>query len=191
MLTPDNLSRLLKATPLFILILSGIIWFTSENQNQTLSSNTPEEKQAPDITLINTQTTHYDASGTPQYKLSAERLEHFKDSEVVHLASPKLQANQQNDLWQVTSKNGLADLKSDKITLSNQVIIDRQSKLQPLRITTSTVTIQTKEKTVENDVLTELTSSNSQITTQGFHTNLNTGETLLKAKVRGTHVIQE
>ncbi|GLQ31297.1 LPS export ABC transporter periplasmic protein LptC [Litoribrevibacter albus] len=191
MITKEKLIQIFKIGPFILAAIALLFWLNLQEENASIQTSRTNITDAPDLTLINSSSKHYDENGQQQYRLTASKIDHYKDERTAVFQQPRLFNNQQGTEWTAEAEQGQANLDSDIIVLKDQVKIDRNTADQTVRLRTSELSIDTKQNIAENDVLTVIHSGNSYIESKGFQTNLNTNETLLKANVRGTHDVQK
>lgn len=191
MITKAKLQQFIKTSPLLLAAITLLFWLSFQEEGTNIQPVQLSDNNAPDLVLINSVSTHYDESGHQQYRLTASQIDHFQESHIALLEMPHL-VNHANDAqWQAKALSGRADLNSDTLFLKDQVKIDKVSTTETISLRTSELSIDTKNNTAENDVLTVIHSGPSYIESHGFFTDLNTSETLLKSNVRGTHDVQK
>ncbi len=188
---PDKLIKTLKTLPIFVATLGIIVWLSLSEEGDKVITQSYQPQSTPDLTLINSKSDHYNETGQVQYHLIADQIDHYKKDDMAYLTNPDLTSKQADSEWHATSLSGEVDLKTDQITLNDQVVINRSSADQSMKLRASTLTIHPNESIAENEVLTVITSGQSYVESKGFHTNLETGDTLLKSNVRGTHEVQK
>jgi len=186
----DKIQRIIKLGPLVISGLALIVWLSLQQEGDTISAPTGVSIDAPDLTLIDSVTHHYDESGALKYKLTASKVDHYKETDIAFFEEPDLISYTPEHQWTAQSNTGKADLNTDIITLKDQVKITHTSSDQSLILRTSLLDIDTKQNTADNEVLSVLHTGASFVESKGFFSNLTTGETLLKSNVRGTYVVQ-
>ena len=185
---------LLKIRQWITLVILGaislpvFIWVSFQEDKDSIAPASKTNNNAPNLTLINSTSYHFDETGNQQYELTADQIDHYEESEMAYFIHPSLTNYDEEATWNATSNTGQADLKTDIITLQNQVRIDRFEGDEQLTLRTSILDIDTVNNIAENDVLTVVHSGNSYMESKGFLSNFNTGETLLKSNVRGTYV---
>lgn len=191
MISKDKLKQIAKISPLILAGISFLFWVSLQEENNEIHSARLNTINAPDLTLINTTTQHYDETGHQQYHLTALKIDHYKDERKATFKNPKLESIKANSTWSVTAEQGQADLNSDIIVLKNQVRIEKESNTKKTTLRTSELSIDTHRKIADNNVLTVIHTGNSYIESKGFQTNFDTDETVLKENVRGTYDVQQ
>lgn len=188
----DKIIRAIKTLPVIVATVLIVVWLSWSEEGNKIVTASYQPQSTPDLMLINSASDHYNETGDLQYHLVANQIDHYKKDDLAYLIKPDL-TNQQPGLnWHASSLTGEANLKTDKITLNDQVeIVRTTADNQKLTLRASTLTIYPNENYAENDVLTIIHSANSYIETKGFRTDFESGDTLLKSNVRGTHEVQQ
>lgn len=187
-ITLNKIKQSLKTIILLASALFLLVWLSLNEEGDIISTTKKVDPNAPDLTLLNSVSVHYDETGEKKYQLISDKADHFKQNNMAYFEKPELTSYDQENTWHAKSNKGQANLKTDIIILEDQVKIDRITASEKLTLRTSILHLNTQENTAENEVLTVVHSGQSYIETKGFHSDFNTGETLLKSNVRGTYV---
>ena len=191
MISLEKLKQFIKSAPLVIAVLALFTWLSLQRDTTTIEQNQPQSFQGPDLTLINATSVHYGEQGAKEYTLTADQVDHYEDKNSVEFSKPFLTSIQQDQdqssvSWQASANSGLAELNDDKITLIDNVILNRDDEQQNVKLKTSELILLPNIKQAENDVMTVINSANSYVESKGIKADINTGELWFKSNVTGT-----
>ncbi len=167
-------------------------WLLSKVDEKPLSILQPE-RHDPDYFMTNFNATVMNAGGTPKYKMSATRLEHFPDDGSIDVTQPYFEYFRPHlSPWIVVADAGQIFNKGKLVHLNGKVIMERQkSNTEPyVKLVTRDLRIHTDTEYAETDAKVNVQSDNRQLQATGMRVNLAAGKLELRNKVTGTYGIK-
>ncbi len=131
-----------------------------------------------------------DEQGVPTYRLTAERLEHYGDTDTMELTRPTLVLHQPDGSdWHARAERGWVGRNGNLVRLSGNVVLVQPGKgdREPLRLTTEQLRIRPKKDYADTDEPVEITSHYSRTTAVGMQAFLREDRVILLSEVRGIH----
>lgn len=101
------------------------------------------------------------AGGKPARTLTANKMEHFRDTDITKLEQPFFRIHSQTEaVWEVVSEHGEISADGETLLLSGQVEIDRPvtPNVTAMHISTSNLRIKTDQDYAETDDAVKITS---------------------------------
>lgn len=182
-----NRSTLLST--LFLLVLAaGSFWlirhhlYRQEQNNKVLAS----------AYAINAKQTTTNQKGIVVSELLAKKVEQFDSRQLTLLTDPDYRYNSQGQaLWEVSADHGtIFHQENNLVVLKGHVIAKRfpNDKLEPLAISTSTLTIDPNKKMATTQAKVTIRQNENVITGMGMRANLKTGAIQLLSHIDSTIV---
>jgi lipopolysaccharide export system protein LptC len=128
------------------------------------------------------------AAGRPVYHLRAEHMAWFPNGDQLTLRRPQLDVTRDDGtLWVLTAEQGRTGSASDPILLTGEVIIQRvaSASQNPLKITTSDVTIKPDVRLAETGRPARIDGTGFRFETQGLTADFIDNRLELHSQVRG------
>ncbi len=160
-----------------------------ENGHQTPQA---DGDAAVDFYVIGARTVQYQDDGKLHYRMSADKLEHVKASDITLVSQPKLDLYRGSDLpWKVTSQRAEVSPGGVEVELIDDVRIARtDAKGRPTIITSSRMTVIPDKEYAQTQQAVRIVAANGVTTAQGMKAYLNDGRMLLQSNVRGQHEVR-
>lgn len=176
---------------ILVLIIATLTYKLSTSVDKPTAETDPNLRHDPDYFISNFKASMYDKSGAANYRITAQHLEHFPDTdtiEIQHLIIEYIDTVQQ--VWQATSETGIGYKNTEIMHLSGNVKIQRQTPDpdQLLVMETDKLHIDFTKKFASTDAKVKITGKNSTINAIGMDVNLETGTLSLKSQARGHYV---
>jgi lipopolysaccharide export system protein LptC len=180
----NNRQTVLTALLLLCAVLSG--WHVL--QERTVTQRPDVSRLGSDVFVENMDLQLINEHGRLQYRVMAERMEHFPYDDHAELVRPVLHVFKNDQpTWQIESEQGKVASGYKTVRLLGQVEIRRLAgpEIRPLSIVTSDllVTPQQRTATTENSIV--IQSGRYRIESVGLQADLINNRLELKSRVRG------
>jgi lipopolysaccharide export system protein LptC len=155
----------------------------------------PQAVQPPpsvDFFIENARSRQFQADGSLRYELTAERLEHLRDSDISLLSQPDLLIHRLNEQpWRVRSLRGEVAPQGSQVELIDAVRIEQTTPQNRFtRLTTSRLTIFPEREYAETAQPVRIENPDGVTTATGMQAYVNEGRVLLLSNVRGQHDVR-
>jgi lipopolysaccharide export system protein LptC len=145
-----------------------------------------------DFYVIGARTVQFQDDGKLHYRMTANKLEHVKSSDITLLSQPRLNLYRGSELpWKVTSQRAEVSPGGVEVELIDKVRIARtDAKGRPTIITSSRMTVIPDKEYAQTQQAVRIVAANGVTTAQGMKAYLNDGRMLLQSNVRGQHEVR-
>ncbi|MBA4244362.1 LPS export ABC transporter periplasmic protein LptC [Pseudomonas sp. KHPS1] len=145
-----------------------------------------------DFYVIGARSVQYQDDGKLHYRMTADKLEHIKSTDITLIEMPKLDLYRGGELpWNVTSKRAEVSPGGAEVELIDEVRIARtDAKNRPTIITSSRMTVIPDKEYAQTKQAVRIVAANGVTTAQGMKAYLNDGRMLLQSNVRGQHEVR-
>lgn len=161
----------------------------------------PENRSSPqqaaddetvDFYVVGARTVQYQEDGKLHYRMTADKIEHIKDSDITHVSQPKLDLFRGTNLpWKVTSQRAEVSPGGVEVELIDDVRIERtDAKNRPTIITSSRMTVIPDKEYAQTEQAVRIVAANGVTTAQGMKAYLNDSRMILQSNVRGQHEVR-
>jgi len=174
-----------------LLIAAYSSWLLSTFKSVTQKEQT-KERHISDYYLDEITATLMDARGKPRYRLTANRLDHYPDTDTIEMTQPVLKVlTKKQPGWKITSESGVILNSGDEIHLHGKVTIKQEARAkQPATyLFTRNLRIQVSNEYAETDEDVKITHDSNQLTGTGMKLYLGKSRLELLANGRGTYVV--
>ena len=161
-------------------------WLLSTEQKRQVAE--PEEDKFIDLFIKNFTLSSTNESGNTVYTLKANRLEHYRDSEISQIFDPEINIPQAESHWLITAKTGEIDNKQILIRLKNNVIMKNTDSEVPFEISAQSMTINTETQIIESDQSVNIRNGSLNLVSNGMHYDNRERQLRLLSDVNGTYV---
>ncbi|MFI8745367.1 LPS export ABC transporter periplasmic protein LptC [Pseudomonas sp. NPDC077186] len=147
---------------------------------------------AVDFYVLGARTVQFQDDGKLHYRMTADKLEHIKSTDITLVDTPKLDLYRGNELpWKVTSQRAEVSPGGVEVELIDKVRIARtDAKGRPTIITSSRMTVIPDKEYAQTQQAVRIVAANGVTTAQGMKAYLNDGRMLLLSNVRGQHEVR-
>lgn len=175
-----------------IAVLVAALGYWNIAPNGDRQAQSTESDNAIDFYVIGARTVQFQDDGKLHYRMSADKLEHVKASDVTLVSQPKLDLYRGSDLpWKVTSQRAEVSPGGVEVELIDDVRIARtDAKGRPTIITSSRMTVIPDKEYAQTQQAVRIVAANGVTTAQGMKAYLNDGRMLLQSNVRGQHEVR-
>lgn len=180
----NNRQTLLTTLLLVCAVLSG--WHVLKED--TLAERPDVSTLGSDVYVENMDMQLVNEHGRLQYRVLAERMEHFPYDGHAELVRPVLHVFKNDQpTWQIESEQGEVSSGYTTVRLLGQVEIRRLegSGSRPLSIVTSDLLIKPQEKTATTENTTVIQSGRYRLESVGLQADFTNNQLELKSRVRG------
>lgn len=145
-----------------------------------------------DFYAVGAHTVQFQEDGKLHYRMTADKLEHLKSTDVTQVENPKLDLYRGTDLpWKVTSKRAEVSPGGAEVELIDDVRIARtDAKNRPTIITSSRMTVIPDKEYAQTEQAVRIVAANGVTTAQGMKAYLNDSRMILQSNVRGQHEVR-
>lgn len=176
---------------ILVLIITTLTYRLSTSVDKPTAATDPSLRHDPDYFISDFKATMYDKSGAANYRITAQHLEHFPDTDTVeiqHLIVEYIDTTQL--VWQATAEAGIGYKNTEIMHLSGNVKIKRQTPDpdKNLVMETDKLRIDFANRRASTDTKVKITGKNSTINAIGMDVNLDTGTLSLRSRARGHYV---
>ncbi len=132
----DRVSMLVAAV-LLVLVTVTSYWYSREMRRPV--QRTPPSPGTPDFIVDQVVLTQFDETGQARYKLFAERLTHFTESDDIELGKPRLVSLQPDrPQLQASSRSARVTNAGEKVLMQGDVLVQRAPRASEPRLTIRT-----------------------------------------------------
>ncbi|ERI50468.1 lipopolysaccharide ABC transporter permease LptC [Pseudomonas sp. EGD-AK9] len=151
-----------------------------------------DSDNAVDFYVVGARTVQFQDDGKLHYRMTADKLEHVKASDITLVSMPKLDLYRGSELpWKVTSQRAEVSPGGVEVELIDDVRIARtDAKDRPTIITSSRMTVIPDKEYAQTEQAVRIVAANGVTTAQGMKAYLNDGRMLLQSNVRGQHEVR-
>ena len=145
-----------------------------------------------DFYVVGARTVQFQDDGKLHYRMTADKLEHIKSTDITLIDAPKLELYRGTELpWEVTSQRAEVSPGGVEVELIDDVRIARtDAKNRPTIITSSRMTVIPDKEYAQTEQAVRIVAANGVTTAQGMKAYLNDGRMLLLSNVRGQHEVR-
>lgn len=146
---------------LILLAIGSWAWWHNQQQPQVQAQEKFTPAHELDYFVEDFSVTTMTPKGKPARTLTANKMEHFRDTDITQLEKPFLRIyNQSTSIWKVLSEQGELSADGETLLLSGQVEIDRPagSSVRAMHISTSNLRIKADQDYAETDDAVKITS---------------------------------
>lgn len=183
--------------PVIIILLVGLFgalgyWNIRPESFMEHPTASPNNADQIDFYVTNAQTFQFQADGSLHYEMTAERLEHDKNTDISYLTTPLMDIYRGTDLpWKVKSLRAEVSPGGVEVELIDEVKINRtDAKGRPTILTTTRLTVFPDKQYAQTQQAVRIEAANGITTAQGMKAYLNDGRMHLLSKVRGQHEVR-
>ena len=147
---------------------------------------------AVDFYVIGARTVQFQDDGKLHYRMTADKLEHIRSTDITLVDTPKLDLYRGSELpWKVTSQRAEVSPGGVEVELIDDVRIARtDAKGRPTIITSSRMTVIPDKEYAQTRQAVRIVAANGVTTAQGMKAYLNDGRMILQSNVRGQHEVR-
>ena len=145
-----------------------------------------------DFYAVGARTVQFQDDGKLHYRMTADKLEHIKSTDITLIDTPKLDLYRGTELpWKVASQRAEVSPGGVEVELIDDVRIARtDAKNRPTIITSSRMTVIPDKEYAQTEQAVRIVAANGVTTAQGMKAYLNDGRMLLQSNVRGQHEVR-
>jgi lipopolysaccharide export system protein LptC len=145
-----------------------------------------------DFYVINAKSTQFQPDGKLANRMTSDKLEHLKSSDITLLSKPDLLLYRGTELpWHVQSERAEVAPEGTQVELIDAVRVARtDAKGRPTILTTSRLTVFPDKDYAQTEQAVRIEAANGVTTAQGMKAYLNDGRMLLLSNVRGQHEVR-
>lgn len=145
-----------------------------------------------DFYVVGARTVQYQDDGKLHYRMTADKLEHVKSTDITLIDMPRLDLYRGTELpWKVTSQRAEVSPGGVEVELIDDVRIARtDAKNRPTIITSSRMTVIPDKEYAQTEQAVRIVAANGVTTAQGMKAYLNDGRMILQSNVRGQHEVR-
>ncbi|MGG2395895.1 LPS export ABC transporter periplasmic protein LptC [Pseudomonas sp. SH1-B] len=145
-----------------------------------------------DFYVVGARTVQYQDDGKLHYRMTADKLEHVKSTDITLIDTPKLDLYRGTELpWKVTSQRAEVSPGGTEVELIDDVRIARtDAKNRPTIITSSRMTVIPDKEYAQTEQAVRIVAANGVTTAQGMKAYLNDSRMILQSNVRGQHEVR-
>lgn len=178
--------------PLAAALLVAIGYWNIRPESFMEQSTAPAAEGAIDFYVENARTVQFQPDGKLHYKLTAERVEHLRSSDITLLNQPDLLLYRGGTYpWHVQSSRGEVSPGGAQVDLIDAVRVARtDAKGRPTLLTTSRLSVFPEREYAETAQPVRIEAANGITTATGMQAYLNESRMLLKSNVRGQHEVR-
>ncbi|QMV62545.1 LPS export ABC transporter periplasmic protein LptC [Pseudomonas berkeleyensis] len=181
-------------TLIFVLIAGAVAalgyWnIAPDSARQTQQAS---DDDAVDFYVLGAHTVQFQDDGKLHYRMTADKLEHIKSTDITLIDTPKLDLYRGTELpWKVTSQRAEVSPGGVEVELIDDVRIARtDAKGRPTIITSSRMTVIPDKEYAQTEQAVRIEAANGVTTAQGMKAYLNDGRMILPSNVRGQHEVR-
>ena len=151
-----------------------------------LIAPTPFSDQSPDLFIEGGVITTFTETGSIDYRLSAKRIDYFREDDTSYLAAPRLVVHDEESApWQIDAKTGegYALTGGDSTLRLSENVLAQQERADGTftRLTSSTITVFPDRRIARSNQPVRIETDGYTLRAVGFETNLKTGRIRLRS----------
>ncbi len=174
---------------LLILALAAASFWLERAVQAPERDKSGKTRHDPDFIAENFGITKFDASGKPEYMLSAERMQHYPDDESTSVVAPRLVQRHENaNPVIIRSDRGRIAKGGDEASFYGSVVVVREAGRgqSELRVQTEYLQVVPDLDLARTDKPVIITEGRSRLSGVGMEFNNKTRQFALQSQVRGT-----
>lgn len=185
-----------KITNTLILALIAVVVAALGYWNLTPDTDRQARQNANDNVIdfyvVGARAVQFQDDGKLHYRMTADKLEHVKSTDITLIEKPKLDLYRGSELpWNATSQRAEVSPGGIEVELIDDVRIARtDAKNRPTIITSSRMTVIPDKEYAQTEQAVRIVAANGVTTAQGMKAYLNDGRMLLQSNVRGQHEVR-
>jgi len=188
------MGKLHYLTALLLIILLAIAsGWVFESIEQSPKQSKEQLRHNPDYFLKNFTSTTMNKSGKIAYKIQADLLEHYPDTDSMELQQSFFTFYENNTkAWTVKANKALILQKNEQIQLSGNVILNQMASrknIELIRLTAPQLTIDTKKNILHTKSNVKLIKGHSTIHAIGMRANMNKKRIEFLSNTRSQYVL--
>jgi lipopolysaccharide export system protein LptC len=176
--------------PLLLILAVAAASFWLERAVQAPErDNSGKTRHDPDFIAEDFGITKMDATGKPEYILSAERMQHYPDDETTSVVAPRLVQRHDNaNPVVIRADRGLIVKKGEEASFYGSVVVVREAGRgqSELRVQTEYLQVVPDRDLARTDKPVIITEGRSRLSGVGMEFNNRTRQFALQSQVRGT-----
>lgn len=145
-----------------------------------------------DFYIVNARTVQYQSDGKLHYRMTSNKAEHIKATDITLLDQPKLNLFRGTDLpWDISSLRGEVSPGGNEVELIDKVHVTRtDDEGRTSTLTTSRLTVFPDEEYAQTQQAVRISTANGVTTATGMKAYFNDGRVHLLSNVRGQHEVR-
>lgn len=183
--------RRLNWFPILILgLFAALSLWVFQQATRTSEPGESVEAHQPDAFATDAELSSYTAAGTLQYRLWAERMQHYPDDDSTELTRPRSELyREQGPPWQVKANHGWLSGGGEEVRLKGDVEIKRAASAtnKPTEAYTDTLNLWPERDYAETDDKITYITTDLRVDAVGMRARLDSGDLELLSEVRGVH----
>jgi len=180
----------MRYTILAILIIAAIfaLWL-QEDVKKKPPPGTQTDLRFPDYFMENFSISSMNSQGSPEYILSARKMQHYSDEDYSELELPVVKFTNTGNHFIVTANSAKLEQSKNIIHLHDNVIIQRSAteNHNELSIYTDYLKINTETSVAETDLAARVKTNNAELNAKGLVFDNLKGTLQLKSQVKGIY----
>jgi lipopolysaccharide export system protein LptC len=159
-----------------------------DHEDYTPASLTPVAPDGPDAWAENMTLRVLDSNGKTAYKITAEHMVHYPETDRLELTKPLINITRQDGtVWQISAERGKSTASGDLVWLRGAVDIERQfgNVHGSLHIAASDVLVKPAEKMAETENIVLISTDSYRFEAIGLKADFRTNHLELHSSVRG------
>ncbi|MCL7461480.1 LPS export ABC transporter periplasmic protein LptC [Pseudomonas sp. NW5] len=151
-----------------------------------------EEAETIDFYAEKARSIQFQADGSLDYRLTAERLEHVQATDLTRISAPALLLHRGREQpWQVRSQRGEVLPGGDQVELIEQVQVERtDARGRQIRLHTERLSVFPEREFASTAAAVRIEAANGVTTATGLEAYFKDGRMRLLSNVRGQHEIR-
>lgn len=183
--------RRLHWFPILILgLFAALSLWVLQQATHTNKPGESVEGHHPDAFATDAELSSYTAAGTLEYRLWADRMQHYPDDDSTELTKPHSELyREQGPPWRVKASHGWLSSGGEEVRLEGDVEITRTASAtnKPAEVYSDTLTLWPDRDYAETDDKITYITTDLRVDAVGMRARLDTGDLELMSEVRGVH----
>lgn len=175
---------------LLIVLLSGLSGWLLDNLTEQDKEKQARPRHDPDFFMENFTVTAMNTTGTPRYKLSADKMKHYPDDDTSELSRPHIIVfRAQTPPWIIDANRGWISANGELVLLIGNVKVNRKASAETraMSLTTEELRLRPNDDYAETDKAVTIVSGKDVTRAIGMRAYLKEGRLQLLSSARGKY----
>jgi len=177
-----------KQFTLVTLIVIALIGIWSVKQSPDEVAVVEKDPHFVDVYIKDFTLTSMNKNGQPDYILTADLMEHYKDTGESEITQPVFNIDRDDNAWVISARHGTIDDDNIWITLKENVVMLQKNADNPLQLRTSKMRFNTKTQIARSNQPIDIKQGALSLKSNGMIFDNINGKLELLADVNGTYV---
>ena len=190
----DRIVRSKQVVITIFVVAALLAWWISRDEDKPLFQTDQSLRHDPDYFFENFETTVMGTDGTPRYRLFADKMFHYPDTDTATLDKPKIIVYMDDaTFWHVRAQQALVRQQEGIVQLQGRVVMQRKvsdrlsENIADVEIITSDMAVYTEKEYMETERAVTINHQTGLTKAVGLRADLAQRRLFLLSQVRGQY----